>query len=102
MDYRDSNEGWWKFALGAAAVGVIALAFRGTLRRRSAAPDEGEGRDLRFGAGRRGFHAPGGAHAETRNATEEARIGSAPPLFVAGSAGPHPRSFLAAPSPDNA
>jgi hypothetical protein len=57
MDYRDSNEGWWKFALGAAAVGVIALAFRGTLRRRSAAPDEGEGRDLRFGAGRSGFHA---------------------------------------------
>jgi hypothetical protein len=55
MDYRDSNDGWWKFALGAAAVGVIALALRGRLGGRAEAEDAGEGRDLRFGAGSRGF-----------------------------------------------
>jgi hypothetical protein len=59
MDYRDSNDGWWKFALGAAAVGVIAFAFRGALRGGSLeAALEGSdtsGRDLRAGAGRRGF-----------------------------------------------
>ena len=32
MDYKDSNDGWWKFALGAAAVGVIAFALRGRMR----------------------------------------------------------------------
>jgi hypothetical protein len=32
MEYRDRNDGWWKIALGAAAVGVIAFAFRGALR----------------------------------------------------------------------
>jgi len=32
MEYRDRNDGWWKLALGAAAVGVIAFAFRGALR----------------------------------------------------------------------
>jgi len=31
MEYRDRNDGWWKLALGAAAVGVIAFAFRGAL-----------------------------------------------------------------------
>lgn len=57
MDYRDSNDGWWKFALGAAAVGVIAFAFRGALRGGSleAALEGGTGRDLRSGAGSRGF-----------------------------------------------
>jgi hypothetical protein len=58
MDYRDSNDGWWKFALGAAAVGVIALAFRGALRGGSleaALEGDTSGRDLRRGAGSRGF-----------------------------------------------
>lgn len=57
MDYRDRNDGWWKLALGAAAVGVIAFAFRGALRGGSleAALDDGDGRDPRFGAGSRGF-----------------------------------------------
>jgi hypothetical protein len=58
MDYRDSNDGWWKFALGAAAVGVIALAFRGALRGGSleaALEGDATGRDLRAGAGSRGF-----------------------------------------------
>ena len=54
MDYRDSNDGWWKFALAAAAVGVIAFALSARMRG-GAAPDAGEGRDLRFGAGRGGF-----------------------------------------------
>lgn len=49
MDYKDSNDGWWKFALGAAAVGVIAFAIRGRFRGGAdAAPAKG---DLRFGSG---------------------------------------------------
>lgn len=65
MDYRDDNDGWWKFALGAAAVAVIALAFRGALRGGSLEAalegnDRGDGRDLRRGAGSRGFVAGGG------------------------------------------
>jgi hypothetical protein len=63
MDYRDDNDGWWKFALGAAAVAVIALAFRGALRGGSleAALEGSErGSDLRRGAGSRGFVAAGG------------------------------------------
>ena len=60
MDYRDDNDGWWKFALGAVAVGVIALAFRGALRGGSLEAalegnDRGDGRDLRRGAGSQGF-----------------------------------------------
>jgi hypothetical protein len=53
MDYRDRNDGWWKLALGAAAVGVIAFAFRGALRGGSleATLDDRQGRGLRFGPG---------------------------------------------------
>jgi hypothetical protein len=63
MDYRDRNDGWWKLALGAAALGVIAFAFRGALRGGSLedALDEGSGRDLRSGAGPRGFRATDGS-----------------------------------------
>ncbi len=63
MDYRDRNDGWWKLALGAAAVGVIAFAFRGALRGGSlvAALDEGQGRDLRSGAGSGGFRGTDGS-----------------------------------------
>lgn len=59
MDYKDSNDGWWKFALGAAAVGVIAFAMRDRLRGGAAsagALDNGDGQtgsrfqDFRGGA----------------------------------------------------
>ena len=56
MDYRDDNDGWWKFALGAAAVAVIALAFRGALRGGSLEAalegnDRGDGRGFVGGEG---------------------------------------------------
>lgn len=81
MDYRDRNDGWWKLALGAAAVGVIAFAFRGALRGGSleAALDDGQGRDLRYGAGSRGFtdgsRDSHGAIGEYSDADEEPVLG---------------------------
>ena len=64
MDYKDSNDGWWKFALGAAAVGVIAFAMRDRLRGGAAAAgalgDGGERTGSRF-QDFRGGAAPGGA-----------------------------------------
>ena len=82
MDYRDRNDGWWKLALGAAAVGVIAFAFRGALRGGSleAALDDRQGRDLRFGAGSGGFRGDGardshGAIGEYSDADEEPVLG---------------------------
>jgi hypothetical protein len=81
MDYRDRNDGWWKLALGAAAVGVIAFAFRGALRGGSleAALDDRQGRDLRFGPGGfRGTDGPRDSHGaigEYSDADEEPVLG---------------------------
>ena len=76
MDYKDSNDGWWKFALGAAAVGVIAFAMRDRLRGGEAAAagalDNGDGftgsrfQDFRGGSATSGpARGPIGEYADT-------------------------------------
>ena len=79
MDYKDSNDGWWKFALGAAAVGVIAFAMRDRLRGGAPALESGDGatgsrfQDFRGGAAVGG--SPRGAIGEYADADEEPVLG---------------------------
>ena len=62
MDYKDSNDGWWKFALGAAALGVIAFTLRGRFRDDADALPAGGDGDGRFAGGLRDFRGgPAGA-----------------------------------------